>query len=58
VVAIEALPMPYGTLVSVHHIGLGRLSHKQLFAQRMFWLRLLGRLRCYHYFGGKITAAE
>lgn len=57
VVSLEALPMSYGTLVSVHHIGLGRLSRKQLFEQQMFWLRLLGRLRCYHFFGGKITAA-
>ncbi|MFQ5817276.1 MAG: SRPBCC family protein [Terriglobia bacterium] len=45
---------PYGTLVSVHHSGLVRLSPGQLFSQRTFWNRLLERLRCYFYFKGKI----
>ncbi len=56
-VTIEAQPMAYGTLVSVHHAGLGRFSRSQLFRQRMFWVHLLERLRCYHQFGGKIKAA-
>ena len=57
-VALGMQPAPYGTLVSVHHTGLGRLNRGQLFGQRMFWLRLLERLRCYCNFGGKIKAAE
>jgi uncharacterized protein YndB with AHSA1/START domain len=57
-VAIEAQPMPYGTLVSVHHTGLPRLNPGQLFSQRMYWWRLLERLRCYFYFKGKIRTAD
>lgn len=57
-VVIEAQPAPYGTLVSVHHTGLLGLSRGQLSAQRMFWLRLLERLRCYVWFKGKIKPAE
>ena len=57
-VVLEAQPTPYGTLVSVHHTGLLRMNRGQLFSQRMFWLRLLERLRCYFYFGGKIKTAE
>ena len=57
-VAIEAQPMPYGTLVAVHHTGLLRMNPGQLFSQRMYWWRLLERLRCYFYFKGKIRTAE
>jgi uncharacterized protein YndB with AHSA1/START domain len=57
-VALEAQPMPYGTLVSAHHGGLLGLNAGQLFAQRMFWLRLLERLRCYFYCKGKIKAID
>ncbi len=57
-VALEAQPMPYGTLVAVHHKGLIGLNAGELFAQRMFWLRLLERLRCYFYFKGKIKTAD
>ena len=57
-VAMEAQPMPYGTLVSVHHSGLVRLNPGQLFSQRMYWWRLLERLRCYFYFKGKIRASD
>ena len=57
-VALEAQPMPYGTLVSVHHTGLLRMNPGQLFSQRMYWWRLLERLRCYFYFKGKIRAAD
>ncbi len=57
-VAIEAQPVAYGSLVSIHHTGLRRLGRKELFWQRMFWTRLLERLRCYHHFGGKIKAAD
>jgi len=57
-VALEAQPMPYGTLVSAHHTGLVGLNSGQLFAQRMFWLRLLERLRCYFYFKGTIKAND
>jgi hypothetical protein len=45
-------------LISIHHTGLVGLNPGQLFAQRMFWLRLAERLRCYFYFNGKIKAAE
>ncbi|HKZ52249.1 MAG TPA: SRPBCC family protein [Candidatus Acidoferrales bacterium] len=57
-VVLEAQPMPYGTLVCAHHTGLVALNAGQLFAQRMFWLRLLERLRCYFYFKGKIKATD
>jgi len=57
-VALEQLPAPYGTLVSVHHTGLLGLDRGQVFSQRMFWLRLLERLRCYCWFKGKIRPAE
>ncbi|MFQ5664347.1 MAG: SRPBCC family protein [Terriglobia bacterium] len=57
-VALEAQPAPYGTLVSVHHTGLPRLSRGQLFGQRMFWTRLLERLRGYFYFHGKIKSTD
>jgi len=57
-VAIEAQPMPYGTLVAVHHTGLLRMNAGQLFSQRMYWWRLLERLRCYFYFKGKIRTAD
>lgn len=57
-VALEAQPAPYGTLVAVHHTGLLGLNRGQLFAQRMFWWRLLERLRCYFYFKGKIKSAD
>lgn len=57
-VALEAQPMPYGTLVSAHHSGLLAMKPGQLFSQRMYWLRLLERLRCYSYFQGKIRAAD
>lgn len=57
-VKLEAQPTPYGTLVSIHHSGLVRLNRSQLFSQRMFWMRLLERLRCYFWFGGKIRATE
>ena len=53
-VRVEAQPTPYGTLVAVHHTGLVGLNRGQLFAQRVFWLRLLERMRCYFYFKGKI----
>lgn len=56
--ALEAQPTPYGTLVSVHHTGLLGLSREQLFSQRMFWLRLLERLRAYCWFQGKIKSAD
>lgn len=56
-VAIDAQPVPYGTLVAVHHTGLLRMNAGQLFGQRMYWLRLLERLRCYFYFQGKIKPA-
>lgn len=57
-VVIEAQPMPYGTLVSVHHTGLVRMNPGQLFGQRMYWWRLLERLRCYFYFKGNIRTAD
>ena len=57
-VALEAQPMPYGTLVSVHHRGLLRLNPGQLFSQRMYWWRLLERLRCYFYFKGNIRSTD
>jgi uncharacterized protein YndB with AHSA1/START domain len=57
-VRLEAQPMPYGTLVSAHHTGLQGLTREQLFSQKMYWLRLLERLRCYFYFKGKIKATE
>lgn len=57
-VAVEAQPMSYGTLVSVHHTGLLRLNPGQLFSQRMYWWRLLERLRCYFYFKGRIRTAD
>lgn len=57
-VAIEAQPAPYGTLVAVRHTGLLRMNRGQLFSQRMFWMRLLERLRCYFYFKGKIKSAD
>jgi len=57
-VAIEAQPTPFGTLVSIHHTGLWRLGRSQIFRQRMFWVRLLERVRCYHHFGGRIKAAK
>ncbi|MFQ5777420.1 MAG: SRPBCC domain-containing protein [Terriglobia bacterium] len=57
-VAAEAQPMPYGTLVSIHHTGLLRLNPGQLFGQRMFWARLVERMRCYFYFKGKIKTAD
>jgi hypothetical protein len=44
--------------VSIHHKGLVRMNRGQLFSQRMFWLRLLERLRCYFYFGGKIKTTD
>ena len=56
-VVVEAQAVAYGTLVSLHHRGLLRLHRGQLFGQRMFWARLLERLRCYCYFKGKIKAA-
>ncbi|MEE8201916.1 MAG: SRPBCC family protein [Candidatus Acidoferrales bacterium] len=56
-VALEAQPAPYGTLVSVHHTGLLGMNRGQLFGQRMFWRRLLERLRCYCAFKGKIKTA-
>ncbi|MFQ5724591.1 MAG: SRPBCC family protein, partial [Terriglobia bacterium] len=56
-VALEAQPAPYGTLVSVHHTGLLGRNRGQLFGQRMFWQRLLERLRCYLSFKGKVKAA-
>lgn len=56
-VALEAQSAPYGTLVSLHHTGLLRMNRGQLFGQRMFWTRLLERLRCYFYFKGKIRSA-
>ena len=57
-VRLEAQPTPYGTLLAVHHAGLVGLNRGQLFAQRVFWLRLLERLRCYFYFKGKIKTAD
>jgi len=57
-VTIEAQPMSYGTLVSVHHTGLLRLNPGQLFCQRMYWWRLLERLRCYFYFKGNIRSTD
>jgi uncharacterized protein YndB with AHSA1/START domain len=57
-VAVEAQPAPFGTIVAAHHTGLLRMHPGQRFAQRMYWLRLLERLRCYFYFGGKIRTAE
>ncbi len=57
-VRIEAQPTPYGTLVAVHHTGLVGLNRGQLFAQRVFWLRLLERMRCYFYFKGKIKTVD
>ncbi len=57
-VALEAQATPYGTLVSVHHTGLLRLNRGQVFSQRMFWLRLLERLRAYCWFQGKIKPAD
>ncbi len=57
-VRVEAQPTPYGTLVAVHHTGLVGLNRGQLFAQRVFWLRLLERMRCYFYFKGKIKTAD
>jgi len=57
-VTLEAQPTPYGTLVSLHHAGLLGLNRGQVFSQRMFWLRLLERLRAYCWFKGKIKPAE
>ncbi len=57
-VRVEAQPTPYGTLVAVHHTGLVGLNRGQLFAQRVFWMRLLERMRCYFYFKGKIKTAD
>ena len=57
-VSLEAQPAPYGTLVAAHHTGLSGLSRGQLFAQQMFWMRLLERLRCYFYFKGRIKTTE
>jgi uncharacterized protein YndB with AHSA1/START domain len=56
-VALEVQSTPYGALVAVHHTGLRGMHRGQLFGQRMFWMRLLERLRCYCYFRGKIKAA-
>lgn len=57
-VTVQAQPAPYGTLVAVHHTGLLGFNRGQLFSQRMFWMRLLERLRGYCYFKGKIKAAD
>jgi hypothetical protein len=57
-VALEAQATPYGTLVSVRHAGLLGLDRGQVFSQRMFWLRLLERLRAYCWFKGKINPAD
>ncbi len=57
-VSIEAQPTPYGALVAAHHTGLVAMNRGQLFAQRMFWWRLLERLRCYFYFKGKVKTAD
>lgn len=57
-VKLEGQAAPYGTLVSVHHTGLLGLNRGQLFSQRMFWMRLLERLRCYFYFKGKIKTTD
>ena len=57
-VALEAQATPYGALVSVHHTGLPGLNRGQVFSQRMFWLRLLERLRAYCWFQGKIKPAD
>ncbi|MGH9776969.1 MAG: SRPBCC family protein, partial [Candidatus Acidiferrales bacterium] len=57
-VSIEAQPTPYGALVAAHHTGLVGMNRGQLFGQRMYWWRLLERLRCYFYFKGKIKTAD
>lgn len=57
-VSLQMQPAPYGALASVHHSGLVGLNSALQFAQRMFWLRLLERLRCYFYFKGKIKTAD
>lgn len=56
-VTVEAQPAPYGTLVAVHHAGLLHWNRGQLSSQRMFWARLLERLRCYFHFKGRIKSA-
>jgi uncharacterized protein YndB with AHSA1/START domain len=53
-VSLEAQAMPYGTLVSAHHVGLMGMNRMELYTLRLYWLRLLERLRCYFYFKGKI----
>jgi len=57
-VSIEAQPTPYGALVAAHHTGLVGMNRGQLFGQRMYWWRLLERMRCYFYFKGKIKTAD
>ncbi|HXE75631.1 MAG TPA: SRPBCC family protein [Candidatus Xenobia bacterium] len=57
-VRIEGQPTPYGTLVAVHHTSLVAMNRGQLFAQRVYWMRLLERMRCYFYFKGKIKSAD
>jgi uncharacterized protein YndB with AHSA1/START domain len=57
-VSIEAQPTPYGALVAAHHTGLVGMNRGQLFSQRMFWWRLLERLRCYFYFKGRIKTID
>jgi len=53
-VALEAQAMPYGTLVSAHQTGLQGMTRVELYAQRLYWIRFLERLRCYFFFKGKI----
>ena len=57
-IRIEGQPTPYGTLMAVHHTGLVGMNRGQLFGQRVFWMRLLERMRCYFYFKGKIKTAD
>jgi len=57
-VTLEAQATRYGALVSVHHAGLLGLDRGQVFSQRMFWLRLLERLRAYCWLKGKIKPAD
>ena len=57
-VTLEAQATRYGALVSVHHAGLLGLDRGQVFGQRMFWLRLLERLRAYCWLQGKIKPAD